>query len=365
MRYLFKQNNVVVYYILFVCLFSGLSPAAGQAVTKESVKVSIRSAHPAIFLNGEEASGFGIDLWRAAAEKIGLDYTFVVSKDVSASLDAVLHGKADIAIGAISVSNNREKVLDFSYPYFHTGLGIMVEAESSFSFSALLHSFFTPQRLRYITFFMLFLVLTAHVIWLAERRSGTSFHQKYLPGIFEGIYWSIVTASTVGYGDYTPKSKTGRILSICIIIVSLPLFGLFVGNISSDITIYKMKNSISGPEDLVNRRVGVLAGSTAEEYIQQTSINAPYSYATINEAILSLVAGDVEAVVHDRPILKYHQKNETQAQVQVLDTVFDKQHYAWAMAQNSSLQESVNQALLSLEENGTLARIYQHWFGGN
>lgn len=137
-----------------------------------------------------------------------------------------------------------------------------------------------------------------------------------------------------------------------------------MGNISSDITLYKIQNTISGPEDLVSRRVGVLTGSTAEEYIQETNMRAAYSYATINEAIQSLEAGGVDAVVHDRPILKYFQKHEAQDRVQVLDAVFDKQHYAWAMAPNSFLQESVNQALLTLEENGTIARIYQHWFGG-
>jgi len=364
MSYLLKDTAFVFFFFLFLTLCPGDSPAVEPLVTTDPVKVSIRSVQPAIILDGEEAGGFGIDLWKAAADMIGLNYTFVINGNVSAALDSVRQEKADIAIGAISISKEREEVLDFSYPYFHTGLGIMVPAKSSFSLSTLLRSFFSPSHLRYFFYFTLFLVLTGHVIWLAERRSGNSFHKKYLPGIFEGVYWSIVTASTVGYGDYTPKSKTGRLLSIAIIIISLPLFGLLVGNISSDITMYKMQNTISGPEDLVSRRVGVLRGSTAEDYIQATNMRAAYSYTTINEAIQSLEAGGIDAVVHDRPILLYYQKNKAQDRVQVLDAVFDKQHYAWAMTQNSFLQESVNQALLTLEENGTIAQIYQHWFGG-
>ena len=105
----------------------------------------------------------------------------------------------------------------------------------------------------------------AHVIWLAERRNQQTFHRNYIPGILEGIYWSIVTASTVGYGDYIPKSKVGKTLAVLIIIVSLPLFGVFVANISSDIALHELRSFIHGPHDLVGKRVGVVKGSTSEE----------------------------------------------------------------------------------------------------
>lgn len=39
------------------------------------------------------------------------------------------------------------------------------------------------------------------------------------PTIFEGIWWAIITASTVGYGDYAPQSILGRITGITLILV--------------------------------------------------------------------------------------------------------------------------------------------------
>ena len=46
---------------------------------------------------------------------------------------------------------------------------------------------------------------------------------RYGPGVFEGIYWAVVTASTVGYGDKAPVRPLGRVLAMLVIIISLPM----------------------------------------------------------------------------------------------------------------------------------------------
>jgi voltage-gated potassium channel len=38
-----------------------------------------------------------------------------------------------------------------------------------------------------------------------------------------GVYWSVVTASTVGYGDVTPHNTAGRIIAVAVILVVIPL----------------------------------------------------------------------------------------------------------------------------------------------
>ncbi len=37
-----------------------------------------------------------------------------------------------------------------------------------------------------------------------------------------GLYWAVVTASTVGYGDVTPHNPAGRIVSIIVILTAIP-----------------------------------------------------------------------------------------------------------------------------------------------
>jgi len=45
---------------------------------------------------------------------------------------------------------------------------------------------------------------------------------------FDAFYWSLITATTVGYGDFRPKHKLARLLSVCIAVLGVILTGILV-----------------------------------------------------------------------------------------------------------------------------------------
>jgi len=45
---------------------------------------------------------------------------------------------------------------------------------------------------------------------------------------FDGIYWSLITATTVGYGDMRPQYKLSKILSIMIAITGIIFTGIIL-----------------------------------------------------------------------------------------------------------------------------------------
>ncbi len=45
---------------------------------------------------------------------------------------------------------------------------------------------------------------------------------------FDGLYWSLVTATTVGYGDIRPLKKISKVLAVVIAIIGLVLGGIVV-----------------------------------------------------------------------------------------------------------------------------------------
>ena len=51
--------------------------------------------------------------------------------------------------------------------------------------------------------------------------------EKWSP--FDAAYWSLVTASTVGYGDFRPSCRLGKVLSIVIATWGLIFTGIVVG----------------------------------------------------------------------------------------------------------------------------------------
>ena len=62
-----------------------------------------------------------------------VDYRFAKSSSVSDKLKKLMEMRIDIAIGGISIIEERERKIDFTHPYFHTGLGILVQKRSSLS----------------------------------------------------------------------------------------------------------------------------------------------------------------------------------------------------------------------------------------
>ena len=71
---------------------------------------------PFEYYDGEELKGFDIDLMNYIGERIGFDIEFVnISFDKL--IPAVISGEVDCAISAISQTNERREVVDFSRPY--------------------------------------------------------------------------------------------------------------------------------------------------------------------------------------------------------------------------------------------------------
>ncbi len=46
---------------------------------------------------------------------------------------------------------------------------------------------------------------------------------EHLP-VATGLYWSVTTATTVGYGDITPHTHVGRLLAVLVMLTVIPLF---------------------------------------------------------------------------------------------------------------------------------------------
>lgn len=56
---------------------------------------------------------------------------------------------------------------------------------------------------------------------------------KSYPTIFEGIYWAVMTAATVGFGDYVPLTFTGRLMAIILVFLGGSFIALFTVNAAS------------------------------------------------------------------------------------------------------------------------------------
>lgn len=60
--------------------------------------------------------------------------------------------------------------------------------------------------------------------------------QQIEPGITtpaDGIWWSLVTATTVGYGDIAPKTQEGRFIAAVLMLIGIGAIGMITGSIAT------------------------------------------------------------------------------------------------------------------------------------
>ena len=78
---------------------------------------------------------------------------------------------------------------------------------------------------------------TTGITMFERNYPDTDFHT-----IGDGLWWCIVTITTVGYGDLSPKSSEGRMLGGAIMLVGLSFYGLVAG-LGSNFIINHLKKS--------------------------------------------------------------------------------------------------------------------------
>ena len=143
-----------------------------------------------------------------------------------------------------------EETVDFSYAYFHTGLGIAVQRRPPRPLIAILQGLSSWRFWLGVTSLIGILFTIGTVIWLLERRHNPDhFRPQPVKGIGDGIWWAAVTMTTVGYGDKTPMTWAGRLMSLVWMFGSIFFIAFFAAVLASSFTVVRLQQSVNGPED--------------------------------------------------------------------------------------------------------------------
>ncbi|HIE44398.1 MAG TPA: transporter substrate-binding domain-containing protein [Candidatus Omnitrophica bacterium] len=335
------------------------------AQASDILLVGVKPAPPFVIVDEKTGalSGFSIDLMDELARTLEppRKVKYQIDPDLASHLDTVRSGKVDLGIAATTITAEREKSLDFSHPFYRSGLGILVSTKrGSGGFWRILLS----PGFRIVLFSVaIYVLICAILIWLAERGSA-SFNDRWLPGLLQGIWWTIVTMSTVGYGDFVPRKVLGRILGVIVIFSGIALFGWAIAFLSSSLTVHQLESDISGPNDLVGRKVAVISGTIGAEVMERMQAQVS-KFNTLEEATTALEQGDLIAVVHDIPLLQYYNKTEGKGRFMLVGGIFEPANYGIVFPPGNPLREEINIALLKLMEgeSSPYNRLQQKWFG--
>ena len=323
-----------------------LGTSEGQGVGGRKLVVGTKEAPPfSIKKPDGRWSGISIELWETIARKLNLSYE-IRELDLQQLLDGVRDGTLDAAVAALTITSGREGQLDFTHPFYSTGLGIAVPAHGKGGLGGVVLGIFSSEFLQVLGLLALVLLILGFLIWLLEKkRNPNQFEEGMARGVFSGFWWAAVTMTTVGYGDKAPVTVGGRILALVWMFVGLVMISTFIAAMSSALTVTQLESAVRGPEDLAVVQVGAIRNSTGQGFLNEREIDSE-SYETPLAALQALAQGEVDAVVYDRPILLYLVNKKMKQQVHVLPRTFDHQNYGIALSPGSDLREPINRVLL-------------------
>jgi ABC-type amino acid transport substrate-binding protein len=340
--------------------------AAPAAATAGKIRVVTRNLEPFSFEIDGKRVGFAAELWDELARATGMDYEIQVVGTAQEIIDAIQNQKADVGVGALSVTSKREEVIDFSQPFYESGLQILVAGGSGTyadQIFGLLKSLFNPKLVGAFLLLLVTMLIISHLIWRCEHKvNNDQWPEDYKAGLWESFWWTISTLLVGGADNKGPVGVGGRIIAIAWMLLSIVLVSLLTASFTTTLTVNSLKGDINGPADLPGRAVATVKGSTTETWLTDRGAKVK-PFTAITDCIAALKAGEVEAVVFDAPILQYEATKSEDTSLQLVGPVFEKQNYAFALQQGSALREQLNQALLLLNEEGVGTTLREKYFG--
>jgi polar amino acid transport system substrate-binding protein len=143
------------------------------------------------------------------------------------------------------------------------------------------------------------------------------------------------------------------------------LFALlvFIGCVKNDAP----KNRVFSIDDLANKKVGVLIGTTGEIYAADYGTDSTRlqleKFETLAQAVDALLQGTIDAVLtDDAPAKVFARKNPS---LRILNEIFKEESYAGIVAkENMGLLDSVNIALIQMRAMGVYDSIFDAYIGG-
>lgn len=127
------------------------------------------------------------------------------------------------------------------------------------------------------------LVLAIMAIWVACSLTYAVLEDK---GPIEGLWWGIVTGSTVGYGDFYPASTTGRAVGAVLIVSMLVLVPITIGHVIANLVFDKESLAVATVLEDVHERIDRL------EHLTLASLEAQHGREWLDERLAEYEAAD-------------------------------------------------------------------------
>lgn len=326
-----------------------LPAAQAQIETPPAEKVLVVGTKeaPPFAMKGQDGQwrGISIELWEKIAADLHLRFRYVEAPTVPDLIRGTAGGTYDVSVAAITVTANRQQMVDFAQPFYTTGLGIAVSSAPEARWLPILRTILSFGFLQAILALVGIAMTIGVIVWLFERRRNPHFTGPAARGIGHSFWWSAIAMTQAGAAEGAPVTLPGRAVGMVWMVASIVSIAVFTAGITTAMTTRELRGVVHSASDLASVRVGILAGTASEEYMKRARI--PYRiYPGLDEALRAVERHQIDAFVHDKPILAWYVREHFASTVEMVDTVFNPQTYGIALSSGSPLRVPITIDLL-------------------
>ncbi|XP_014465850.1 probable glutamate receptor [Alligator mississippiensis] len=363
---------------------------SGQAEDKGPLTLTVTTIleDPYAMARGTELEGFCMDLLEAISKMLHFNYTVKIVKDRrygavspggnwTGMIGEVVRQEADLAVAPLTITAAREEVVSFTTPFLQTGIGIMLQRDST-SRGTSLFQFLAPFSKEAWTGLLIAYLLTCLCLFLAARLSPCEWNE---PGNEENRFtclnslWFGAGALTLQGTAHQPKALSVRIITAVWWAFTIALLAAYVASFTALLTSGNDQLPIQTFEDLVKQReiqYGMLDGSSTFHFFKNSKnpihqmvyeyVDKRRDYVLVKNsqeasrrAVESNYAFIGESVSQDLMVARH-------CSLVKAPEVIGARGYGIATAKGSPLARKLSIAILKLSESGDLDYLRNKWW---
>jgi polar amino acid transport system substrate-binding protein len=342
--------------------------AAAEPAPQTPLRVEVYQVAP---YGGQDSEGLfvgaSVDLWRRIAEHLHWQYQLTPVAQMSDVLAGLEAGTYDVAIGAITITPERLARVDFSYPAHRSGVAAVFMKRTGAASAFYDYGEAAGELGTLILAIVTLLTVIGVLMWWFERphlnKAGRPESESTVTSWHDGLYWAVVTMTTVGYGDKTPKSHLGRTLAVVWMVGSLILVSLLTTNLVARMTANRVENTAATrASDLAGKRLAAVSSSSGAEYLDAEHL-AYQKFTDLPDALAALAAGKTDAVVNSIGALQYLVNTRFSDTIAPPRGLIAPAYMAFALPTNSPLKKPLDRALTIVTGSPEWRAVEETYFG--
>nr|XP_015818302.2 glutamate receptor ionotropic, NMDA 2C [Nothobranchius furzeri] len=299
----------------------------------------------------------------------------------------VVYRRADMAIGSLTINEERSEIIDFSVPFVETGISVMVaRSNGTVSPSAFLEPY-SPAV--WVMMFVMCLTVVAVTVFVFEYFSPVGYNRSLVSAKAPGgptftigksvwLLWGIVFNNSVPIEN--PKGTTSKIMVLVWAFFAVIFLASYTANLAAFMIQEQYIDTVSGLSDKKFQkpqehyppfRFGTVPNGSTERNIRS---NYPdmhthmmkYNQKGVEEALESLKNGKLDAFIYDAAVLNYMAGKDEGCKLVTIGSgkVFATTGYGIALEKDSRWKRPIDLALLQFLGDGDTERLETVWLSG-